>query len=596
MRGWALALGILCALPARAGTLWIAFPARADPCGFDQLASALRARLPGVEIRPGVHDVGPSDADVALDLRDDQWSLRVAAAGEQELRRELPPPGADCLALSETAALMVERYLDDLRWTGISAVVAAVPAPTPAPPVQAIVEIGGGAVLGALGLTPAAELDLGVRRGPWQLEATGEAARSGQLAFAASDPGPGDLSLSTALAQLSIGRLFGVGFGALRLEVTPGAELLWAQASGAKLFQQKPGFAAADVPRLKLKWAFGFPNETTANAQPTVIGGRVFIGSSRGNVYSLDAATGCIYWTYSAGAAVRNSVTVGKTGARHIVYFGDAKAFAHAVDADTGKLLWKVKVEDFPVAKITGSPAFYNGRLYVPIADLEEPSTMSPGYECCKYHGSISALDGETGKIIWQSFTVLDPPKPYKTSTSGTQLYGPAGASVWSSPTIDAKRKLVYASTGNSFTGIEINTSDSVLAFDLETGKLVWSSQVSKGDNWTMACGPSGKANCPEDKGTDTDFGTSPALRSIGGGKQVLVVGQKSGILWGLDPDNKGKVLWQTRIGNGGALGGIEWEMWDDDWTVVTKDRSITAQFEHTMVVTERGVEVLTLP
>jgi polyvinyl alcohol dehydrogenase (cytochrome) len=129
---------------------------------------------------------------------------------------------------------------------------------------------------------------------------------------------------------------------------------------------------------------------------------------------------------------------------------------------------------------------------------------------------------------------------------------------VWSAPTIDVSRKLVYAATGNSFTGVEIPTSDAVLAFDLETGKLVWTSQVDTGDNYTMACGPEGKANCPAPKGGDTDFGTSPALVNLGR-KQIIVVGQKSGVLWGLDPDNKGKVLWHAQVGKGGPLGGIEW-------------------------------------
>lgn len=340
----------------------------------------------------------------------------------------------------------------------------------------------------------------------------------------------------------------------------------WGNGIENSRYQPNPGFSAADVPKLKVKWAFGFPGENMAAAQPTVVGGRIFIGSSSGKIYSLDAATGCYYWIYNAGANVRNAVSVGKVGNRNILYFGDAKAFAHGIDADTGAPIWKTKVEDFSMARITGSPTFYNGRLYVPISDLEEPSTMSAGYECCKYQGSISAIDGATGKIIWRSPTVLDPPKPYKKSSTGTQLYGPAGASVWSSPTIDTKRKLLYASTGNSFTGIEINTSDAVLAFDLETGKLIWSSQASKGDNWNMACGPSGKANCPDDKGEDTDFGTSPALRTVNG-KQVIVVGQKAGVLWGLDPDNKGKVLWQVKVGKGGALGGIEWGHAADDTT-----------------------------
>jgi polyvinyl alcohol dehydrogenase (cytochrome) len=333
----------------------------------------------------------------------------------------------------------------------------------------------------------------------------------------------------------------------------------WGQNLDNSRYQPKPGLASSEVPKLKLKWAFGFPGDTSAQSQPTVVGGRIFVGSVSGNLYSLDASSGCIYWTYKAGASIRNAPSIGKVGDRFIVFFGDIKANAHAVDVQTGQPLWKVKLDDFPVARIVGSPTFYNGRLYVPMSSIEEASAMSPAYECCKFRGSVSSVEALTGKVLWKSFTVLDPPKPFKTSSTGTQLYGPAGAAVWSSPTVDPKRKLVYAATGDSYTNADFNTSDAIVAFDLETGKLVWSTQATAKDDFTMACGQSGKANCPEDKGPDFDFGTSPALRSIGGGKQLLVIGQKSGILWALDPDDKGKVVWQTRIGLGGALGGIEW-------------------------------------
>ncbi len=339
----------------------------------------------------------------------------------------------------------------------------------------------------------------------------------------------------------------------------------WGQDIGNSRYQPNPGIAAADVPKLKLKWAFGLPSDTSAQGQPTVVGGRVFVGTVSGNVYSLDAKTGCIYWTYRAGATVRNAIVIGKIGGQYIAYFGDVKATAHAVDAQTGKPLWKIKLDEHPVARITGTPNFYNGRLYVPISSIEEASAMGPKYECCTFRGSVAALDGETGKVIWKSFAILDPAKPYKTSSTGAQLYGPAGAAIWSAPTIDPKRKLVYAATGDSYTDVETNTTDALVAFDLETGSLKWSSQATTKDNFTMACGQAGKANCPETKGPDFDFGTSPALRPIGGGKEIIVVGQKSGILWGFDPDNKGKVVWQTRIGNGGALGGIEWGHAADD-------------------------------
>jgi polyvinyl alcohol dehydrogenase (cytochrome) len=288
----------------------------------------------------------------------------------------------------------------------------------------------------------------------------------------------------------------------------------------------------------------------------------VFVGSAAGTVYSLDASSGCIYWSYKAGASVRTAISVAKVGGRNIAYFGDVRAFAHAVEAETGKPVWKMKLDEHPVARITGAPAFYNGKLYVPVSSIEEVSGASPQYECCKFRGSVVALDGESGKQLWKSYSVLDPPKAYKKNKNGVDLYGPAGAAVWSSPTIDTKRKLVYAATGNSYTDVDINTSDAILAFELETGKLAWVSQVQPKDNFIVGC--PNAVNCPEEKGPDFDFGSSPILRSVGG-KQILIAGQKSGVVYGLDPDNKGKILWQTRVGKGSALGGVEWGDAADD-------------------------------
>lgn len=324
-------------------------------------------------------------------------------------------------------------------------------------------------------------------------------------------------------------------------------------------YQPKPGLSADDVPKLKLKWAFGFPGDNRATAQPTVVAGRVFVGSASGTVYSLDASTGCTYWTYKAGAGVRTAITIepSKTSGRYIAYFGDLRSFTHAVDAETGKPIWKTRLEDHPASRITGAPVFYDGRLLVPVASLEEGSARAPQYECCTFRGSLVSLDAETGRQIWKSYSVLDPPKATKKSKVGTQLYGPAGAAIWSAPTVDVKRKLVYAATGDSYTDVDIHTSDAIVAFDLDTGSLVWVSQVTPKDNFIVGCPAS--PNCPEDPGPDFDFGSAPILRNIGGGKQIIVAAQKSGIVWGLDPDQKGKVVWQTKIGAGSALGGIEW-------------------------------------
>ncbi|HYL38445.1 MAG TPA: PQQ-binding-like beta-propeller repeat protein [Bryobacteraceae bacterium] len=333
----------------------------------------------------------------------------------------------------------------------------------------------------------------------------------------------------------------------------------WSNDLDNSRFQSKPGLTAADIPKLKFKWAFGFPGDNRAYAQPTVAAGRLFIGSAGGTVYSLDAATGCVYWTFKADGGVRAAISIvrAKTGGRYVAYFGDLRAFTYAVDAETGALIWKMKVEDHPAARVTGSPVFHDGRLFVPVASLEEGSGRAPQYECCTFRGSLVALDAETGRQLWKSFSVLDPPKATRKSKVGTQLYGPAGAAIWSAPTIDTKRKLVYAATGDSYTDVDINTSDAVLAFNLDTGSLVWVSQMTPKDNFIVGCPAS--PNCPEDLGPDYDFGSAPILRNIGGGKQILVAGQKSGVVWGLDPDQRGKVVWQTKLGAGSALGGVEW-------------------------------------
>jgi polyvinyl alcohol dehydrogenase (cytochrome) len=192
------------------------------------------------------------------------------------------------------------------------------------------------------------------------------------------------------------------------------------------------------------------------------------------------------------------------------------------------------------------------------MASFEEASGIAPGYECCTFRGSLASLDAETGRQLWKSFTVLDPPKAFKKNKNGGQMYGPAGAGVWSAPTVDAKRKLVYVATGDSYTDVELNTSDAILAFRIDNGGLVWVSQVTAHDNFIVAC-PDRSPNCPEVLGPDYDFGSSPILRAIAGGRQIIVAAQKSGVVWGLDPDQKGKILWNTKIGAGSVQGGVEW-------------------------------------
>ena len=322
------------------------------------------------------------------------------------------------------------------------------------------------------------------------------------------------------------------------------------------------GLRAAEVPNLKLKWAFGFPNGSSAYGQPAVAGGRLFVGSDNGFVYSLDAATGCVYWSFEAKGGVRTAISIGSiktaSGTRPAAYFGDLKANVFAIDAETGEQIWTHRADPHPFARVTGAPTLLNNRLYVAVSSLEEGSGANDNYECCTFRGSVVAYDATTGKQLWQTFTI-DPPKPTKKNKAGTQLYEPSGNAIWSAPTIDVKRRVLYVATGNEYSGAGGPNSDAVIALDLESGKIMWASQVTPKDVYVVGC-TAQRENCPDgDEGPDFDFGNSAILRDLPGGKSVIVLGQKSGVVWALDPDNKGKIVWQQRVGKGSALGGLEW-------------------------------------
>ncbi len=329
---------------------------------------------------------------------------------------------------------------------------------------------------------------------------------------------------------------------------------------------ERAGLKGEDVPRLKLKWAFGFPDTLSVFGQPAIAGGRLYFGSSTGTVYSLDAASGCVYWTFKAPTTARTPISLGKLpDGRTAAYFGDTHASVYAVDAHSGELVWKAQAEEHKLARVTGAPKLVAGKLYVPVSSgAEEMLAAQATYPCCTFRGSVSAFDAATGKRLWRTYTIPDPAAYVKTNAAGTKLYGPSGAGVWSSPTIDAKRGVLYVGTGNNYSDPGTRYSDAVLAVDLETGSVRWVKQMNPGDAWNAGCMTPDKKNCPSEPGQDTDIGASPVLRTVGG-RDVLVVAQKSGMVYGLDPDHSGEVIWQTRIGRGGALGGVMWGMAADE-------------------------------
>ena len=328
------------------------------------------------------------------------------------------------------------------------------------------------------------------------------------------------------------------------------------------------GLSAGDIPQLKLKWAFAYPGAQRARSQPTVAMGTLFVGSQDGTVYALDAKSGCVRWTYQASAEVRTPIvlshrdTPAMRTAPPLALFGDIIGRAYAVDAATGKLLWKSAVDDHATTTITGAPAYHAGRVYVPVSSLEEAAAAG-GYECCTFRGSVVAFDARTGKQLWKRYTIDQAPAQVGTSKTGLRVFAPSGAAVWNSPTIDTRRGLLYVGTGDNYSEPANDRSDAVIAMDLKTGEIRWSHQVFASDAWNVGC-ILGNDTCPTEPGPDYDIGAGTTLLRTADGRDFVVAGLKSGHAIALDLDHPDRQVWARRLGRGGIEGGIQFALAHD--------------------------------
>ena len=342
------------------------------------------------------------------------------------------------------------------------------------------------------------------------------------------------------------------------------------------------GLAAADLPKLKLKWAFGYPKAQRARSQPLVALGAVYVGSQDGTVHALDFATGCTRWTFRASAEVRTAIQMDgwvagtPAPARPLLFFGDLMARVYAVDALTGQLVWKTKVDDHPNATVTAAPVLYDGRLYVPVSSLEVSSAGDPKYACCTFRGSIHALDAKTGATIWQSYTIPAAPSRTGTTSVGTAILGPSGAPIWNTPVLDTKRGVLYAGTGENYSSPADDRSDALLAFRLTDGKVLWARQKTSGDAWNVGCMLK-NANCPKEEGPDVDFGAASILSTLPDGTDVLLAGQKSGDVYAVRPED-GSFVWHRKVGRGGIQGGVHFGMALDGNTLYVPISDMTGE------------------
>jgi polyvinyl alcohol dehydrogenase (cytochrome) len=283
------------------------------------------------------------------------------------------------------------------------------------------------------------------------------------------------------------------------------------------------------------------------------------VGSANGQVQALHAQSGCIRWVYEAAGPVRSAILAVPLGETRALVFSDQYGWVHALDAATGRLLWKKVIDSQESVRLTGAAAVHDGVVFVPVASWEETRTLSPDYACCTFRGSVVALRVKDGSQVWKTYTIRERPRRTGKNRAGVETWGPSGAGVWSAPTVDAKRGLLYVTTGDNFSEPATDLSDAVLALDLRSGRIVWSKQTTPGDVWNSACNQ--KAECP---GPDHDYGSSAILEKLDNGREVLLLGQKSGVVYALDPDRKGEMLWQVRVAKGGINGGVQWGMASD--------------------------------
>ena len=330
------------------------------------------------------------------------------------------------------------------------------------------------------------------------------------------------------------------------------------------------GFNRSQIADLELKWSFGFPASTRARSQPSIAMGAVFVGSQDGTVYAFDLETGCVRWTFAARAEVRTGITLGSRGPEGIptAYFGDIIANLYAVDANTGELIWQTSADEHHSATLTGTPAFTDGNLYVPVSSLEVVTAANPDYACCTFRGHVMAVDGNDGSVLWDSYAIPNPPSAVGTTSAGTDMLGPSGAPVWTSPTVDVEKNLLIFGTGENYSSPADTNSDAVIAVALDSGERVWSRQTFPGDAWNVACMMADNPNCPTEDGPDYDQASSPLLVEISAGKTVVVAGQKDGRVFALDWETGQTKLWEVKLGRGSIQGGVHFGMASDGTTV----------------------------
>lgn len=346
----------------------------------------------------------------------------------------------------------------------------------------------------------------------------------------------------------------------------------WGLGNGNHRFQSKSAITVANAAQLQLRWVFalGDGEDESPHSFPVVTEDTIYIGSQHGILHALDRTTGCERWRFEANHDIRTAVSIYSLKNKHndkfrrMLVFGGVDSWLYAIDAYTGTLIWRRQVDDQRFTMITGTPTFVDGKLIIGISSYEAFVAGAPFYPCCKFRGTVLALDARTGEQVWRRRLIPKLPQPLSSNGLWATAWGPSGIPVWSRPAVDLEHKRVFIGTGENYSGTEsTDHSDAIVALDLDNGKILWSHQFLTNDVWNVSCDlPLLKLNCKREKaGPDMDFGAAPILAHFGGGLgRMVMAGQKSGHVYAMSARD-GSLVWQQKPGRGGKLGGVHWGM-----------------------------------
>ncbi len=287
----------------------------------------------------------------------------------------------------------------------------------------------------------------------------------------------------------------------------------------------------------------------------------MFIAIRTGAVYSLDADTGCTHWGFQAGGSLRSGVTIGDAKGAPAVFFSDGGGTMYALNAQTGELIWKVTsrwitTPPSPPRRRDSTKAWSTSRS----PPLKKRSAAIRNSSAARFAAAWSHSMPPRARPSGRHSQFPKPQSRPARTPAGPQQHGPSGAGIWSTPTIDEQLGALYVATGDNYS-------------DPPTEHQRRDPRPGPQDRRAAVVQATHRERCLQQRVLDSAANQLPcesAVRiSISGSRPSWSVSaresarwssrQKSGMVHAIDPDQKGKMLWQTRAGAGGYLGGSQW-------------------------------------